>query len=208
MVERFDRKDPESYFRDLAQLRQSGSLESYIGDFQRLSVMVPNISERRLVVLFMEGLLEPLRGWIKAFDPLSLQEAMKKARSMEFATPSNKFNSRNTSSFRDDKGFNKNREKSNFKREKSDFKSDSKGKSATPLDREALNDLRRKKLCFYCKGPYDANHDCPLRPKGKANRVMWAYYEDSESESSEQQESSEESESEASEPKAEVESEL
>ncbi|KAH9329293.1 hypothetical protein KI387_001401, partial [Taxus chinensis] len=74
-----------------------------------------------------------------------------------------------------------------------------------PLDREALNDLRRKKLCFYCKGPYDANHDCPLRPKGKANRVMWAYYEDSESEKSEQHESSKDSESEASEPRAKTE---
>ena len=28
-------------------------------------------------------------------------------------------------------------------------------------------------------------HDCPLMPKGKANRVMWAYYEDSDSDNSE-----------------------
>lgn len=52
--------------------------------------MVPNISERRLVVLFMEGLMEPLRGWLKAFDPPTLQEAMKKARSMEFVAPKGK----------------------------------------------------------------------------------------------------------------------
>lgn len=52
--------------------------------------MVPNILEQRLVVLFIEGLLEPLRGWIKAFDLPSLQEAMKKARSMEFAAPKSK----------------------------------------------------------------------------------------------------------------------
>ena len=47
-----------------------------------------------------------------------------------------------------------------------------KGKSTTPLDMETLNDLRRKKLCFYCKGPYDRDQDFPIRPKGKANRVM------------------------------------
>ena len=52
--------------------------------------MVPHISERRLVVLFMEGLLEPIRGWIKAFDPPTLREAMKKARGMEFAAPKSK----------------------------------------------------------------------------------------------------------------------
>ena len=33
LVERFNKKDPKSYFRDLAQLKQVGSLENYIGDF-------------------------------------------------------------------------------------------------------------------------------------------------------------------------------
>ena len=37
------------------------------------------------------------------------------------------------------------------------------------------------------------NHDYPLRPKGKASRVMWAYYEDSDSENSDQQSKNEES---------------
>ncbi|XP_057857449.2 uncharacterized protein LOC131066653 [Cryptomeria japonica] len=45
--------------------------------------MVMGITERQLVILFSEGLMEPLKGWIKAFDPPSLQEAMKKARNME-----------------------------------------------------------------------------------------------------------------------------
>ena len=52
------------------------------------------------------------------------------------------------------------------------------------MDAETLNDLHKKKLCFYCKGPYDRDHDCPMRPKGKANKVMWAYYEDLDSDSS------------------------
>lgn len=56
LVERFDRWDPELYFRDLTQLEQMGSLESYIGEFQKLSVMVTGILERRLVILFIEGL--------------------------------------------------------------------------------------------------------------------------------------------------------
>ena len=49
--------------------------------------MVPDISDRRLIVLFTEGLSEPLKGWVKAFDPFHLQEAIKKARSMEQAAP-------------------------------------------------------------------------------------------------------------------------
>ena len=72
LVERFDKKDPEVYFQELAQLKQICNLEYFISEFQRLAVMVPNISERRLIVIFIEGLSEPLRGWIKAFDPISL----------------------------------------------------------------------------------------------------------------------------------------
>lgn len=49
-------------------------------------------------------------------------------------------------------------------------------KIAAPLDRETINDLRRRRLCFYCKGPYDLNHDCPLKPKGQNRHMEW-YFE-------------------------------
>lgn len=60
--------------------------------------MVTRISERRLVILFVEGLFEPIKGWIKAFDPPNLQEAMRKARSMELTTSRSKSNSEPSSS--------------------------------------------------------------------------------------------------------------
>lgn len=91
LIERFEKKDPEVHFRELAQLKQYGTVDAYIAEFQRLSVMVTGVTERRLVILFSEGLTEPLKGWIKAFDPPSLQEAMKKARNMEWAAPKAKF---------------------------------------------------------------------------------------------------------------------
>ena len=72
LVEIFDKKDPEIYFWDLAQLKQIGNLEFFIGEFQQFVVMVPNISEHQLIALFIEGLSKPLKGWIKAFDPVSL----------------------------------------------------------------------------------------------------------------------------------------
>ena len=79
---------------------------------------------------------------------------------MELVTLENQFCLKGSSSFRDNKEeFNKGKEKV----------SDSKGKSAAPLDKEMLNDLHRKKLCFFCKGPYEFGHECPMRPKGKAN---------------------------------------
>lgn len=45
--------------------------------------MVYDISERKRVILFMEGLTGPLCGWVKPLDPSSLQVAMRKARDLE-----------------------------------------------------------------------------------------------------------------------------
>jgi hypothetical protein len=68
-MERFDWRDPELHFRDLTQLQQTGSVEAFITEFQRKEVVVSDISEHRLVMLFTEALTDPLRGWVKAFKP-------------------------------------------------------------------------------------------------------------------------------------------
>jgi hypothetical protein len=44
LMDRFDKKDPGIHFRELAQLRQKGTTEAYITDFQRMSIMVTDIS--------------------------------------------------------------------------------------------------------------------------------------------------------------------
>jgi hypothetical protein len=62
LMVRFDQSDPKLHFRDLTQLRQIGSTESFIAEFQRKVVEMIDISEHRLVMLFTEGLTEPLRG--------------------------------------------------------------------------------------------------------------------------------------------------
>jgi hypothetical protein len=94
LIHRFDRRDPEMSFRDLAQLRQTGSAEAFISEFQRISVMVTDISEARLVMLFTEGLTEPLRGWVKAYRPSSLQDAVSRARDLQESVPKPKFTPR------------------------------------------------------------------------------------------------------------------
>lgn len=46
LIDRFDGKDPELNFKDLAQLKQTGTVENYITEFQRVLVLVIDISER------------------------------------------------------------------------------------------------------------------------------------------------------------------
>ena len=56
LLEQFDRKDPQIHFRKLYQLKQTGSIEAFISEFQRVVVMVTNVSENRLIMLFSEVL--------------------------------------------------------------------------------------------------------------------------------------------------------
>lgn len=47
--------------------------------------MVMDISEARLVMLFIEGLSKPLRGWVKRFEPTTLCAAINKTKDMQDA---------------------------------------------------------------------------------------------------------------------------
>jgi hypothetical protein len=72
IMNRFDRKDSEIHFRDLAQLRQTDIAEAFITVFRRVAMVVTDISELVLIMLFTEGLTEPLRGWVKEYRPPTL----------------------------------------------------------------------------------------------------------------------------------------
>ena len=88
LIEWFKGKDPKLNFKDLAQLRQTGSVDQFIVEFQKLSILVTDISKRRRVVLFMDGLIEPLKGWVKGFNLATLLEVINKAWSMASSSTS------------------------------------------------------------------------------------------------------------------------
>ena len=44
LMDRFDKRDPEIHFRDLAQLRQTDTINSFILEFHRVEVAVIDIS--------------------------------------------------------------------------------------------------------------------------------------------------------------------
>ena len=90
-MEQFDRKDPEIHFRELAQLKQTGSAEAFISEFQRVAVMVTDVSKSRLTMLFTEALTEPLRGWVKAYKPSTLQDVISRSIDLQDSVPKNKF---------------------------------------------------------------------------------------------------------------------
>ena len=66
-MEIFDRKYPGIPFKELTQLKKIGTPKAYILEFQNLSVMVSNIYMDMLVLLYTEGLEEPLKGMVKDY---------------------------------------------------------------------------------------------------------------------------------------------
>jgi hypothetical protein len=144
LMDRFDRKDPEIHFRDLAQLRQTGTTEAFITEFQRVAMVVTYISEPGLIMLFTKGLIEPLRGWVKAYMPPTLQDAILFTRDLADSVPKTKTFSKPFVPQRD--------------QDRKPFKREWKGKEK--LDDETRRELMRKKLCFRCRDPWVPGHRC------------------------------------------------
>jgi hypothetical protein len=144
LMERFDRRDPELHFRDLTQLRQTGSIEAFITEFQRKAMAVSDISEHSLVMLFIEALMEPLRGWVKVFKPHTLQEAILHTRDMGDSALKPKTFTKPCVPQRD-------RDQKNPQRE---------WKGKPKLDDDTRRELMRKKLCFSCRDPWVPRHRC------------------------------------------------
>ena len=86
-MEHFERRDPKDHFRELTQLKETGSVEACIFEFLRLSMMVPNLSEARRVIMFLEGLAEPLHGLVRSNRPTTLQDIVGRARDLQDALP-------------------------------------------------------------------------------------------------------------------------
>jgi hypothetical protein len=144
LMDRFDRRDLEIHFRDLAQLRQTGTAKAFISEFQRVAVAMTDISEPRLVMLFTEGLTEPLRGWVKAYRPHSLQDAVRRTRDLADSVPKTKPFTKPFVPQRDKDHKNPPRE----------------WKGKPKLYDDTRWELMRKKLCFSCRDPWVPGHRC------------------------------------------------
>jgi hypothetical protein len=84
-------KYPEIHFPELAQIKQTSILEAFISEFQRLTVMVIDIFEAHFVIFFIEGIADPLRGWVKTYKPTTLQDVVSHTRDMQDVVPKRGF---------------------------------------------------------------------------------------------------------------------
>jgi hypothetical protein len=108
------------------------------------------------MMLFTEGLMETLKGWVKAFKPTNLQDAIWRTRDLGLASKP-KFMHRLPLNIggrdqrspmnpggRDPRGFDRRRGR---------------------MDENTRKEPRRKQLCYTCKEPWDPSHKCMGRGK-------------------------------------------
>ena len=171
VIDRFDLKDDEEYFKELSKLKQTKSVNEYIEEFQKVAVMVPDMSEKRIVYLFLDGLEDSVKGLVKAFSPSTLQEAIKRSLQLETCVPMKSITNQKPPNLWQHKG--------NF--QKKTFPTlppkDVTNVAKKKVDEETRSELRRKKLCFTCREPWVPGHRC--LGKGQVHYIEVASESDS-----------------------------
>jgi hypothetical protein len=171
-------------------LKQTGSADAYISDFQRISVMVTDIFEAHLVMLFTEGLTEPLRGWVKAYKSTSLQDAVSKARDLQESVPKPKFTPRPNFPTKFDDKTPPSRDGTGHQQRDWAGQPQKDWTGRSRMDDATRQDLRRRKLCFSCQEPWVPGHRCAGKAKAHYIEVFSNSGDDEEEEEQGQKEDS------------------
>ena len=114
--------------------------------------MLIDIPQQKLVILFMGYLLEPLRGWVKEFRPTTLQKAIMRTQDMRNIVskkaPTKPFTPQGgkETKFPHKPWIGKDR-----------------------MGEENQRELRRNKIFFSCKDPWESGHQCI--GKGKVHYI-------------------------------------
>jgi hypothetical protein len=115
-----------------------GDNKAFITEFQQKAVVVSDISEHRLVMLFTEPLTELMRGWVNEFKLHTLHEAIVRTRDMGDSTLKPKTFTKPFVPQRD-------RDQKNPQR---------KWKGKPKLDDDTRRELMRKNIFFSCRDPW------------------------------------------------------
>ena len=133
-------------------------MEEFSNEFQKLAVMVPDLSQKRLTYLFVEGLKDSIKNIVNPLEPQTVEEAIQKARKVE--SNSSKEKSKNFST----KTNHRNEDSRKDQKEKECYFCKEKwSRGHQCLSKEAQKkkeDKLKKGICFKCRGPWEPRHKC------------------------------------------------
>jgi hypothetical protein len=83
MIEHYEDTRSNTFFSQLINLNQKGSVTDHIENFQRLNIKVTDIPDEHLIDVFIGTLKDNIQHEVRLWEPKSLENAFKVARNVE-----------------------------------------------------------------------------------------------------------------------------
>ncbi|CAJ2658503.1 unnamed protein product [Trifolium pratense] len=192
LLERYGGQGEGDVYEQLTELRQKGSVDDYINDFEYLTAQIPRLPDKQFLGYFLHGLKEEIRGKVRSLSvvgELTRSKVLQVARAVERETK------------KDGPGFNRPHKPvhgshrtgiSGSQKDRSDWvfvkngsgdgskeggggpkqdrpnsndprRSQNRDRGYSSLSYNELMERRKKGLCFRCGGANHLKHQCPER---------------------------------------------
>jgi len=83
MITHYEDTKNNTFFSQLINLKQKGSMMEHIEDFQKLNIRVKDILEDHRIDVFIGTLKDNVQHEVRLWEPYSLEKAFRLARKME-----------------------------------------------------------------------------------------------------------------------------
>lgn len=186
LLERYGGHGEGDVYEQLTDLKQEGTIDDYITEFEYLVAQIPRLPEKQYRGYFLHGLKPEIKGRVRSFAALSemrrtklLQVARAMEREVEggselkpnrgprFGSGSGSHKNGSQSDWvmvRRREGSRNEGVKSNTDGPKGDRKrTGPRDRGYTQLTYNELMDYKQKGLCFKCKNPFGPMHRCPAK---------------------------------------------
>ena len=83
MIEHYEDTKSNTFFSQLINLKQKGSMVEHIEDFKKLNIRVNDIPEKKMINVFIGTLKDNIQHEVHLWEPDSLEKAFRLARKIE-----------------------------------------------------------------------------------------------------------------------------
>jgi hypothetical protein len=142
MIAHYEDTRSNTFFSQLINLKQKGSVTEHIENFQRLNIKVTDIPDEHLIDVFIGTLKDNIQHEVHLWEPKSLENAFKVARNVESKNMAMATRRTNPNIYRENNA------------------PSSKTPQPTRLTPQQLEERKEKGLCFNCDSKYSKGHKC------------------------------------------------
>jgi hypothetical protein len=131
-----------TFFSQLINLKQKGSVTEHIQNFQRMNIKVIDIPDEHLIDAFIGNLKDNIQHEVRLWEPKSLENEFRVARNVESKNMAMATRRTNPNIYRENNA------------------PSSKTPQPTRLTPQQLEERKEKDLCFNCESKYSKGHKC------------------------------------------------